>query len=205
MEAAGKDYSGTSPERSFEVNKTEDDDAFEEVMAKIEVPLREADRAIRGMSILHLCIARGRTQNLLASINREEKWTYDEASQPLVSTRAERFAVRLKRRQIEYERPPSEDKHDYVIRYGVIILDSDTDEPARPKVVKTISHVALVFEEDMEVDPTEGVEAENVADFAEISEREAEVDPKEEEVAAYDNGVEGDSDDGEAAVDLLDD
>lgn len=46
MATAGDDYSFTSPGKSFEVDKPKAN-AFEEVMAKIDSPFREAGRTIQ--------------------------------------------------------------------------------------------------------------------------------------------------------------
>ncbi|XP_026459179.1 46 kDa FK506-binding nuclear protein-like [Papaver somniferum] len=70
MEEVGDNHFVTSPEKSFEVNKPEAN-AHEEVMDKIDLPLREVGRVIQGMSILHLRIARGRICALSAAIDME--------------------------------------------------------------------------------------------------------------------------------------
>lgn len=108
----------------------------------------------------------------------EEKWRHDEASHP-ASARAERFVARLKRRMIEHERPPSENKHDYPIHNGVIILDSDMDEEEYPQ--KTAGKIS----EQDEAAPEEDVEAASKEWVEAASEREIE--------AAYGEDVEADS------------
>nr|QBG82643.1 polyamine ABC transporter substrate binding protein [Papaver somniferum] len=175
MEAVGDDHSVTSPEKSFEVNKPEEAGAHEEVMAKVDLPLREFGRAIQGMSIMHLRIARGRICALSAAIDMEEQWRRDEALRVLTSARSERFAARLKRRRVEHKWTLGGDKCDYPIHDGVIILDSDTDEPERMKVINTLANAAVALGEDVEAVFVDVVEEDSVA--AEISEVEAEADP----------------------------
>lgn len=185
-------------------------------LAKIDPPFHEAGRAIQGMPLTHLRIVREYVQAFLASVSMEEKWRHDEASHP-ASARAERFVARLKRRMIEHERPPSENKHDYPIHNGVIILESDLDELEHPKkVVGAVSErdvgaayeecigaasgedveedfevdVGTAFKEDVEATPRENTEtaAKKIVEAA--SEREVEVASREDVGAPCEKDVE---------------
>ena len=151
MKTVSGDHPVTSPERSFEVDKPEYN-AHEAVMAKIDSPLREVGKAIQGMSVLHLTIARGRIRALSIAVDIEEKLRHEEtlrakwereASQTPTSARAERSAARLKRKRAEHERSAGNGKCDYPICDGVIVLDPDTDGPERLKATGATSKVTM--------------------------------------------------------------
>ncbi|XP_026390695.1 uncharacterized protein LOC113286245 isoform X2 [Papaver somniferum] len=145
MGTPDNDHPSDSSEKRFEVNKPRVS-AHEEVLNKIDPLFREAGQIIRGMPLSHLRIVQTHAQAFMASVNMEEKWRHNEVSQCVKdcqpnetsqqpSARAERFAARLKRRRVEHKIPPGGGKFDYPVHNGIIILDSDVDEPEYPQEV----------------------------------------------------------------------
>ncbi|XP_026410937.1 fibroin heavy chain-like [Papaver somniferum] len=144
MGTPGDDHSSNSSRKSFEVDKPRVS-ASEEILNKIDPLFREAGRAIQRMSLTHLRIIRRRVQAFMALVDMEEKWRHDEASQRVdsrcgkasqhPSARDERFASRLKRRRIEPKEPSCENKFNYPVHNGIVILESDVDEPEYPQEV----------------------------------------------------------------------